>query len=459
AGSPGYTCGCPGAQTWNGSACIEQPPTAGPDTTQSAAGNRPVTTPSVSSAVTPYPVLDNDTKLVFVVYKEGIYVKQNLLDDMNTQYIESVDLLSDTDWITEFDYVYHKNVMLWLESSVFEGLSLYGAPIDRSKPSAFNATQKLLRRTYNSKRLSIDWIHDLAYISVSKGVEVISIGPEGKYYSYDLIRHNEIQGDVSVDPIHGLLFWSQWGYNTVTTKHSGSIMRANQDGSDPIVLSTATLIPNTIALDIDAQVVYWIDTHIYTLYSVSYTGLDFKTILVSRNLFEGSFSMDLFGDHIYWSNYENNALHVTNKRGLNGTERLTLVNAYTDIEGLKVLDSRRQMNGTNRCSHSRCAHMCLPVQRDYRCVCSKNRFQFSDVCNDETTTTARPVMTSTGMTTTTAATTLEPIGATDAIHSQLIDHNIHYMKNISHKLDSLINITQLRPESDGPHNGHWIAIA
>ncbi|CAG2177232.1 unnamed protein product, partial [Oppiella nova] len=58
-------------------------------------------------------------------------------------------------------------------------------------------------------------------------------------------------------------------------------------------------------------------------------------------------------------------------KGLNRTDRIVLVNAYTDIEGIKVLDRTRQTNGTNRCLGAKCTHICLPTKLDYRCVCSK----------------------------------------------------------------------------------------
>jgi len=328
-------------------------------------------------------VLDNDTKLLFVVYKEGVYVKPNV-DELNTNYIEAIDLYLDTDWITELDYNYAKNFMLWLESSVFDGLSLYMAPIDKTKPSVRQQT-KLLGRSYNSKRLAYDWLHDLVFVSVSKGVEVYSINDTNNVYSYDVIRHNEIQGDVSVDPINGLLVWSQWSYNMVTNEHSGRIVRSNIDGSDIQVLTRAAKIPNTIAIDISEQIVYWIDAAVYTLNSMNYmSATDATVIMTSRNLFDASFSMDVFGDQIFWSNYENNAIHVTHRKGLNRTDRIVLVNAYTDIEGIKVLDRTRQTNGTNRCLGAKCTHICLPTKLDYRCVCSKNTNLYADICTDET---------------------------------------------------------------------------
>src|SRR6185437_4167314 len=85
------------------------------------------------------------------------------------------------------------------------------------------------------------------------------------YYSYDIITHDEMQGDVKVDPIEVLLVWSQWRHNMTANEYNGSIMCSKLDGSDIQVLNNRTRHPHTIALDTNAQLVYWIDTFMYTL--------------------------------------------------------------------------------------------------------------------------------------------------------------------------------------------------
>ncbi|CAG2121341.1 unnamed protein product, partial [Medioppia subpectinata] len=158
--------------------------------------------------------------------------------------------------------------------------------------------------------------------------------------------------------------------------------------------------------------------------------------LRDTTLFEESFSMDVFGEYVFWSNYEKNTVFKTHRSGANGTEKLALVTASTDIEGIRVLDRSRQPAGANRCENSNCFQLCLPAGRDYRCVCSKD--SVGD-CIENT-----PIH------------LINP----SAYHSPVIDTDNHFMQNLSLKLDSLLKSTdQLTGGgSGGGSPTHWVII-
>lgn len=368
-----YTCYCAIIGfMWNGTACVSD-------------SRRPTTSAALSTTQAPtrepFDVLDSEPKLMFVVYKEGIYVKQNL-NELQSNYLESIELKQNNDWITELDYNFADNYILWLESSVFDGFSLFVAPIDKNKPNALRiiGQKKIASKSYNSKRIAFDWIHKLVYLSVPKGIEAYTVETTS-VFSYQVVTHDDVMGDIAVDPSEGHLIWSQWKYNAFNNQHSGSIMRANQDGSDQRVLTTASKIPNTLTIDLESKTIFWIDTSQYSLYSMDYQGNNARTLIQSRALFDGSFSMDLFGDNIFWSNYDKNSILMTDKSGANQSNVIVLVNAYTDLEGIRVLDGSRQKNGTNRCQKATCSQMCLPKQLSYRCVCSKIKV-YGSVCTE-----------------------------------------------------------------------------
>ncbi|CAG2183264.1 unnamed protein product, partial [Oppiella nova] len=147
--------------------------------------------------------------------------------------------------------------------------------------------------------------------------------------------------------------------------------------------------------------------------------MNYKTILTESSLFDDTFSMDVFADYIFWSNYDKNAVLMTHKSGLNGTQKLHLVNAYTDIEGIKVLDASRQTIGAKRCESHNCSHMCLPVGRDYRCVCSKGSSDFTETSTSSYVIHINPVQ------------------------SPIVDSDNNFMSNLSQKLDSLLRSADL----------------
>ncbi|XP_054163706.1 low-density lipoprotein receptor-related protein 1-like isoform X2 [Oppia nitens] len=478
-----HSCFCMQNEVWNGHQCVYSATTGtgggGGQTTSmstsviggggggSATGITAGRTPSTSSRS--FEVLNpNKTRLLFVVYKEGVYVKPEI-NELNTNYMDSLDLYPDTDWITEVDYNYRDNYMLWLESNIFDGFKLNAAPIDKNKTSRYGpGVTLLLMRTFNAKRLSYDWIHNLVYMAIdsNKCIDVFTLAPN--WYSYTVVSHDSTQGDVAVDPVNGVLVWSQWKYLSLSNQHTGQIMRANQDGSDQRTLFQSAKIPNTLALDMDSQLIYWIDTSQYSLSRISYTGSGHTVILTSQALFDGAFSMDVFDDYVFWSNYEKNNILVTHISGANGTEPLPLVTAYTDLEGLRVLDSSRQPNATDRCAQHNCSQICLPAAGadSYRCVCSKSQLPFTSRCAEQTTeqsTTTTTTMTSlitteptvdgslrgddsneymTTITTTPTTTTSAPVDYVRPVASHVIANEedpIHsHIKNLTNRLDSLV---------------------
>jgi hypothetical protein len=380
-----FQCFCPNGYKLNGLICEISSPTGISSNISNISVNRKQTNTTG--------MLENGSKLLYIVYKEGIFIKQNL-NDSETDYIESVELYEDDDWLTEIDFNFYGNYIIWLEVNIFKGFALYVAPIDKSKSNSLgiSSIKKLFQRQqYISKRMSLDWIHNLIYVSSIKGIEVISIADN--YYSYDVVVHNESQGDVAVDPIESIIVWSQWKHlakslNSTTGQYKGKIYKANQDGSNKVLLASDSIeTPITLTIDLGRKTIYWIDKSSNGLFSIDYNGNNKSNIVKSKFLFGDIFSMDVFGDYIYWSNYERNAILKTNKYGLNKTEKITVVYASTDLEGFKIIDSSRQPNATNKCLNSNCSQLCLPLPNEkFRCVCSKNRTgYYYPKCTESTT--------------------------------------------------------------------------
>jgi low density lipoprotein receptor-related protein 5/6 len=369
-----FKCFCPIGYKLNGFICEISSPTGIKSTISGTSVNRKQTNTTG--------ILENGSKLLYIAYKEGIFIKQNL-NVSQTNYIESVELYETSGWLTEIDFNFYGNYMLWLEYKILEESSaLYVAPIDKSKSNSLGipSMKKLFERQFTSMRMSFDWIHSLIYVSSSKGIEVVSI--DDNDYTYDVVVHNETQGDVAVDPIESVIVWSQWKYLEIPLFYSsystggqykGKIYKANQDGSNQVLLASDSIeIPFTLTIDLELKTIYWIDKSSHGLFSIDYNGNNKSNIVESKLLFGDIFSMDVFGDYIYWSNYERNAILKTNKYGLNKTERITVVHADNDLEGFKIIDSSRQPNATNKCLNANCSQLCLPLPNEkFRCLCSK----------------------------------------------------------------------------------------
>ncbi|CAG2115380.1 unnamed protein product, partial [Medioppia subpectinata] len=228
---------------------------------------------------------------------------------------------------------------------------------------------------YEIKYMAYDWVHNSVYISYLKGIEVFTLSDN--MYSYDVITHFETQGDVAVDPLEGLLVWSQWTYSSVLRKYTGRIMSANLDGSDVQVINNNTEIPTILSIDIKTQTVYWIDKNMGSVNSMDYFGGNLRQILVDKTLLKSAYFMDVFDGYIFWSNSDGSGVHRTD-----GNTTDTAVLSYTAVQGVRVLDASRQPNGTDSCANHNCTQLCLPVRRDsYRCVCPKNMGQIINKVN------------------------------------------------------------------------------
>jgi hypothetical protein len=213
------------------------------------------------------------------------------------------------------------------------------------------------------------------------------------------VVHNETQGDVAVDPIESIIVWSQWKYLETSiyssiSQYNGKIYKANQDGSNQVLLASDSIkTPTTLTLDLELKTIYWIDKSSNGLFSIDYNGNSKSNIVESKLLFGDAFSMDVFGDYVYWSNYERNAILKTNKYGLNKTEKIIVVYAYTDLEGVKIIDLSRQPNATNKCLNANCSQLCLPLPNEkFRCLCSKYRTGYYYPKCTETTTQVKDIV-------------------------------------------------------------------
>ncbi|CAG2170511.1 unnamed protein product [Oppiella nova] len=182
--------------------------------------------------------------------------------------------------------------------------------------------------------------HDLPVVTthdpqITSTLVPFDLNDENTKLLYDIITHDEMQGDVKVDPIEVLLVWSQWRHNMTANEYNGSIMCSKLDGSDIQVLNNRTRHPHTIALDTNAQLVYWIDTFMYTLNVMDYKGLNVRTVAQGSSLFSTAFSMDFYGKYTYWSTGQ-----TVYRADGNNTE--VVLNAYSDIQGIRVLNTGRQ---------------------------------------------------------------------------------------------------------------------
>lgn len=166
-----------------------------------------------------------------------------------------------------------------------------------------------------SDGLAVDWIHQLLYFTCAatrSSVDVARV--DGTQ------RKTLVSGDpgsklraLAIDPSEGWLFFSDWGQKP-------KIERAGMDGThrSVVVRGAGVEWPNGLTIDHVAMRLYWVDAKLHQISSVKFDGSDRRLVLHSHEHLGQPFSLAVFQDWIYWSDWEQMAVLRASK--FNGTQ-------------------------------------------------------------------------------------------------------------------------------------------
>ena len=140
---------------------------------------------------------------------------------------------------------------------------------------------------------------------------------------------------------HSVLFWSDWGTNA-------KIERIYMDGSNRIVIHSRHLIwPNALTIDIPTKTLFWADAKHHVIERSNYNGLNHRIVLM-----EGvghPFSLSVFEDRLYWSDWGSKAILSTRKcSGINTT---TLYSGLFHPMDVQVVHHAKQPMPLGQCDN------------------------------------------------------------------------------------------------------------
>ena len=132
------------------------------------------------------------------------------------------------------------------------------------------------------------------------------------------------------------MYWTDWG-------GEAKIERASMDGSDRRVLhSTGLTWPNGLTIDYTAQRIYWADA---SRDMIEYSNIDGSGRFVLLSQLDHPFSITLEGDLLFWTDWLNQAIHVTHK--ILGTGQAVLYNNLRDRPfGIEAVTLDRQVQNS-----------------------------------------------------------------------------------------------------------------
>nr|XP_042899679.1 low-density lipoprotein receptor-related protein 1 isoform X4 [Parasteatoda tepidariorum] len=208
--------------------------------------------------------------------------------------------------------------------------------------------------------LAVDWIGENLYW-VESNLDQIEVAKLTGEHRRTLIASNmENPRAIALDPRFGMLFWTDWDTS------APRIERASMSGENRSVICRVDDItdgawPNGLTLDYVAKRVYWIDARSDSIHTITYEGKDHREVLRSHESLSHPFSIALFGNFVYWTDWRTNSVLRANK--WNGTDVRVVQRAITQPFDIIVYHPSRQPAGnfTNPCKDNNggCSHLCL----------------------------------------------------------------------------------------------------
>ncbi|XP_068751456.1 low-density lipoprotein receptor-related protein 1-like isoform X2 [Montipora capricornis] len=250
--------------------------------------------------------------------------------------------------------------------------------------------------------LAVDWIGSNLYWTDQRAKHIEVSDLDGQWRMVLLSQDLDSPRGIAVDPRDGLLFWSDWGSS------EPRLERANMDGSSrQVVIDTRVSWPNGITLDLPNRRLYWIDAKLDYIGFCNYNGSERHTVLRDGAIVQHPFSIAIFEDLLYWSDWNSMSVNQVNK--FIGSNHTLVHAASFAMMDLQVVHPVQQPKGVNFCANSNCSHLCLLRPQGYSCQCPVG-FQLMD---DNVTCEENVVFLLSSEKTTVRATSLDPHNTKD----------------------------------------------
>ncbi|CAC5367711.1 unnamed protein product [Mytilus coruscus] len=172
----------------------------------------------------------------------------------------------------------------------------------------------------------IDYIHNHIYWADSYDFSILRSELDGSDKK-TILKDNaisEIRG-IAMDVLNGIIYF--------TDRNAGKIEKLKLDNTsrNTIIANPDAINPVHMDLDINEGRFYWTDVGLHQIKSATFDGNDIKTIVSGRY----PYGIQIYGDYIYYSQWENGQIWRVKKSGLTAD---LLYTTTTDVLGIKVFE-------------------------------------------------------------------------------------------------------------------------
>ncbi|XP_052130857.1 prolow-density lipoprotein receptor-related protein 1 isoform X2 [Frankliniella occidentalis] len=215
--------------------------------------------------------------------------------------------------------------------------------------------------------LAVDWIAGNLYWTDPK-VHVIEMSRLDGSFRYVVVTGGlDKPTSVVVDPVQGLLFWSDAGKQP-------RIERAGLDGSNrKVLVNSGVTAINDITLDFQHHKLYWCDSSTHKIERVNYDG-SHREVLLERSV-DTPMGLTVFNNTLFW-------IDTTHERGSILSAPLSNVSNFSimlkdigdSLKDIQVFTKLKQ-KGTNPCANNNggCAELCLFNGTHPVCACAHGK--------------------------------------------------------------------------------------
>lgn len=217
--------------------------------------------------------------------------------------------------------------------------------------------------------IAVDWITGNIYFTDGGYLHIGVCSNDGFYCTIIIKERNNKPRGLALLPSNGIMYWSEWGSNS-------HILMAGMDGKNSSTLITENLEwPNSLSIDYANNRLYWIDSKLKVIESIRLDGTDRRIVL--REIAKKPFSLAVFEDKLYWSDWLSNTIQSCNK--FTGKDWDILVNTNRTIYGIHIYHSVLKPKMPNPCNSNPCSELCLlNLQNGYTCACTVGKALNSD---------------------------------------------------------------------------------
>ncbi|XP_070183011.1 low-density lipoprotein receptor-related protein 1-like [Littorina saxatilis] len=286
-----------------------------------------------------------------------IFSRRHEIRQLSMQDKSTVSLVSGLRNTIALDFLYEEKYLFWTDvgdDKIYRGTIISNTVTDIQRIIDVGLA--------TTEGLAVDWVGGNIYWVESNLDQIEVARLNGSNRTTLLAGNMQSPRAIVLDPRVGLLFWTDWdGENPRIERCSMS----GENSTRSVIYSIRDIPnggwPNGLTLDYEAYRLYWVDARSDSVHSSDYKGKDHRVILISHKDLSHPFSLAVFEDYIYWTDWRYNTLVKANK--FNGSNVTVIQRTYTQPFDVKIFHPLRQPKvANNPCdakTNGGCTHLCL----------------------------------------------------------------------------------------------------